>query len=1261
MFDFIKSVIGIGKPALPATEADKATAIDIATDLQRLETISPDLARRTIGYVLTGEGGSVLLQLEQQSNAVQAALAQYAPYNAPAATQAVVNRAVQASTNLFKRQHGPEATWIRRYLEVLTVPQKGTRYGLYGHQGPSPLWLRGFLARGAVGANPDQKQPTDLNAVLNWRDAEESATVLALDLLVLEKTNQLHSRNHDIGARFDFKRALPAEQQAVMAAYAKYDRPAQAIVIHILKQFDLVRDAYFHFIYQQYLLSTSKAVREAAQNALLASPPETLAASATQTLAEGNPTARAQAAQILPLVMGEQARPLLEAHLAKETSKTVRKIIELGLGSSVVREEAAATPRTLSGDGADGYLAADGTEVLAPPLAPMPGPTPLPDSVKAGYQGLLDKAYAQWVKNYEGQKARHDNATAEQRKNWKAPVPPQPIDPTVVDRYCALLAAASPIDDAAAAKIGNFTPFAPYNSEAAAEAPFNSPELTLWHLCRARALLAGTTRNHSWLLSNLMSGYGAIHAAIHARLTNGYDLRTLATLMQPGLEAKALAIQALNVSIAEDLPAQAIWPYLATHFDVLDQALGQAAATDFREPPTLNALGLLRLFPKLPARYFNTVLTHALSSKKSLNKPARALLLDIDGIEQRLVPFLSDSKQDVRSGVAEMLGAIGAESAVEPLKTSLVKEKSELVRAAVLGALRRLKVDISSYVSPEILIKEATAGLKGKKVKDIGWFPLDSLPALNWANGTAVPPEVPRWWIALAGKLAQPGGNTLFSLWLDQLTPESAEALGRHILGSFLRYDATHCSEDEANAYAKAGAQARYDTYQGYAKRWNNEFYRSYTYEKAFADLRAERLSIYLNNAHAERGVLGLATHAEGTFAVQMVRTYMRDHYTRVAQVKALAEYLSGNTSPAALQMLLSIARRHRTNSVQLLAQSLVERIADERGWTTDELADRTIPTAGLDERGILDLEISTRLYQAKLDAEDVLTLYNPDGKVVKNLPQISEGPDKESAAEAKKALSNAKKELKQVHEFQARRLYEALCVGRRWQLAEWRRFLLEHPIVGRLVQRLIWLGLDVQGDVVASFRPLEDLSLTDSGDNAIDPESLAGVQLAHRSLLTAEQSEAWKQHLADYKVEPLFNQLDRPVLASATGNSIDDRNGHIIEAFKLRSAAQKLGYERAQAEDGGWFTQYIKPFGGIGINAVIEFTGSPLPEENRAVALVSAKFVRARKGGRSGYGVQIALNDVPPVLLSEVWNDLHQIASAGTGFAEDWRNRVAW
>jgi hypothetical protein len=66
MFDFLKSVIGIGEPAgMPATEADNVTAAEIVVDLKRLEAVSPELAQRTIVYVLTGEASSVLLQLEQ--------------------------------------------------------------------------------------------------------------------------------------------------------------------------------------------------------------------------------------------------------------------------------------------------------------------------------------------------------------------------------------------------------------------------------------------------------------------------------------------------------------------------------------------------------------------------------------------------------------------------------------------------------------------------------------------------------------------------------------------------------------------------------------------------------------------------------------------------------------------------------------------------------------------------------------------------------------------------------------------------------------------------------------------------------------------------------------------------------------------------------------------------------------------------------------------------------------------------------------------
>ena len=162
MFDFLKSAIGKAKQAgMPTTEAEDVTTREIAVDLKRLEAISPELAQRTIVYVLTGEGSSVLLQLEQQANAVQTALSRYQNVAMPTATQAEMQTALKARNNVLVRQHGPEATWIRRYLEVLTLHQKGSRWGVFAHQGPSPLWLRGFFAQAELAQQDGQKRATD--------------------------------------------------------------------------------------------------------------------------------------------------------------------------------------------------------------------------------------------------------------------------------------------------------------------------------------------------------------------------------------------------------------------------------------------------------------------------------------------------------------------------------------------------------------------------------------------------------------------------------------------------------------------------------------------------------------------------------------------------------------------------------------------------------------------------------------------------------------------------------------------------------------------------------------------------------------------------------------------------------------------------------------------------------------------------------------------------------------------------------------------
>ena len=120
------------------------------------------------------------------------------------------------------------------------------------------------------------------------------------------------------------------------------------------------------------------------------------------------------------------------------------------------------------------------------------------------------------------------------------------------------------------------------------------------------------------------------------------------------------------------------------------------------------------------------------------------------------------------------------------------------------------------------------------------------------------------------------------------------------------------------------------------------------------------------------------------------------------------------------------------------------------------------------------------------------------------------------------------------------------------------------------------------------------------------------------------------------------------------------DFRGHLIETFKLRGRANKLGYTRGQAQDGGWFFDYHKRFPTLGMEAVVEFTGNGLPEQNRTVALTMLRFERIAPEGESVIsGAKMPLGEVPPVLLSECWNDIRQIAAEGPGFDADWEKKT--
>lgn len=602
-----------------------------------------------------------------------------------------------------------------------------------------------------------------------------------------------------------------------------------------------------------------------------------------------------------------------------------------------------------------------------------------------------------------------------------------------------------------------------------------------------------------------------------------------------------------------------------------------------------------------------------------------------------------------REAAAQWLAELADPTAVVALREALAKETSPRPRAALLGALAACDERAAELVAPRALEAEAERGLKRRPPASLAWFDADALPALRWADGTAVDPRVARWWVVLADRLKDPSGHGMFELYLDRLDAADAAALGSHVLRAWIAQDTIRPPEEESRAHAELEGRRNHDRAQRDLARAIGTEQEDCARRQAAVPLsrhveRAYRYhhQLFPGSAIADKGLLALTVRMDGAELTRVVRDYedtcWRWQGGHRAQLAALMTALAANGHPDALALLQSAARGHAMRSIRKTATALLEQVARWRGWSADELADRMIPTAGFDDDGALRLSYGGRTVIARPTPEGGVVLADADGRPLKSLPAARTPDDPGGADGAKKRLGSARRQVKAAMSLQTARLYEAMCASRTWPADQWRELLADHPLVGRLVTRLIWEALP---DGVR-FRPAEDGALLGADDAAVELAPGAVVRLAHRTALSGAEAHAWRRHLADYEVDPPFDQLgaaapDVPADATAVRAPGGRR---VTTTFALRRAAAKRGWRRAPAEDGGWFWNYLKDFPSLGLTAAVNFSGARLPEEDQPCAVDDLEVRRGR--------APVVLGRVPPVLLAECCADFAALAALG-------------
>ncbi len=1242
MFDWLKNKVGGGSSDLKVAEALRKHFKLLEVDGTR-----ENLADRLTGFVLTGEAEEVIAELAAMQNTTHVFMTSIVYFGAvpaePRLSLASLLRLLPEDADVFLRlakvyDAANHATAIQHYPGSSIPAFKGALSWLatfliqlsdHGKE-HSPVFPASHVT--AMIAASGEDPSLLVSGPFFYEDAQGKSQVSRW-------TNTPYSHFHCLEG---FPELVLSSTEIVRPAFSQKDAGSRAAVLRALDSLKINPDPFTQEI-ALLAVSGSKEVREAA--APLITSRFSLFKSLLESHAEkGSSDERYHAVRLLARIGGAESRAFLSSRLNTEKASKVADALK----------EALADPVTSQHSGGVG-------DFELPEIPEVSPNAPLDKKVLEDLRARVAEA-----ERTVAQQFAHNQFA--KNAGWTR----TPVAPETADRLYEAL------QNFVVTKDSRF----PYFLDSQAvdnQLLFNYPvplEFELIHLLRWCLLLSAgpngtvgvidTALNYRWRTVTLT--YQRIHK-------KEIDLRQFAAVHRAvGLPDDVIGRQILESNRYFSSPfinadPNKVWPYFAERPELLDEAFcfikkeeKQPYANLWESEKRQNAFNVLKGFPRPPARYLSMLWDIALGSSKTERPLAQECLAAVPNKEEKIVAALSSRQQDARQSAAQWLGQLNYKEAIPALKTALTKEKSEGVKDELIKTLEMLGVKLEELLDRDKLDQEAEKGLKKGIPKDLEWFPFAQLPSVTWEDsGKPVGTEIIHWFLLQGFKLKNAEANPTLRRYFSLIRKDEREKLGRFVMEAWIAED-TKPKYTPEQAASKAQLEAQ--QIASYASHYP-QYYPNFDQERAYQTAYNRFLTEPEGSQTATKGILAVAGACCGADAAPIVHRYVKQWYGyRSAQCKALLQVLAWIEHPSATQVVLSVANRFRTKGIQEEAMRLCQLLADRKGWTLDELSDRTIPTVGFDETGNMELDFGPRMFGATLSEDMSIVVTNPDGKTIASLPDPNQSDDPEKAKASKAALSTARKELKTILTMQKDRFYEALCTQRMWRFDDWDAHLRQHPIVGRYCQRLIWVAYD-NDQRMESFRPLADGTLTNNQDDEVTLKPETGVRLAHDETLPREDCSAWLQHFSDYKVDPLFQQFGKTTFSlpdeMKDTTEIREFLGHIVKSFSLRNRLTRLGYTRGAAQDAGWFYDYRKTFLTLGIKAIIEFTGNPLPEVNRTVALQRLYFVRKSDEAEYSMNEALTLGELPRVLLSECWNDIRMAAAEGSGFADDWEKQTEY
>ncbi|MCA9608464.1 MAG: DUF4132 domain-containing protein [Myxococcales bacterium] len=252
------------------------------------------------------------------------------------------------------------------------------------------------------------------------------------------------------------------------------------------------------------------------------------------------------------------------------------------------------------------------------------------------------------------------------------------------------------------------------------------------------------------------------------------------------------------------------------------------------------------------------------------------------------------------------------------------------------------------------------------------------------------------------------------------------------------------------------------------------------------------------------------------------------------ARAKAGVEILGTVGSDAALIALHRFSEKAKTKGLKVAAAEKMHEIADARGLTADELADRLTPDLGLDEDGTLGLDVGDRTLYVGFDELLRPFVKDEEGARMTAFPRATKTMDAQKHKDARSLFKQLEKRAQEVAKHVLGRLERAMASGRTWPADIADKCFFSHPLMRHVASHVAWLELDADGAVRAAFRVAEDGTLATPDEEAHHLAEGATIALLHPLRVDADTIAKLSEVFNDYELIQPFPQLGRPTYSLA-------------------------------------------------------------------------------------------------------------------------------